>query len=144
MMRTNSLPKKERRGRCCSWVNAGSPQSSCPLNASLSFAGPLSLYSTGLHAAHTPLQNTMFSYGNSRWTCKLQEQQKAIYSKWRVCNPQSSHVPSRRDRGGQDTWLGIPLAGVCGSALSREQWRLVLDDVRSNLEKIPDCELLCL
>ena len=43
---------------------------------------------------------------------------------------------------GQDTWLDIPLAGVFGNALSREQWRLVLDDVGSNLEKISDCELL--
>ena len=37
-----------------------------------------------------------------------------------------------RDRGGQNTCLDIPLAGVCRSALSRKQWRLTL----SKLEKL--------
>ena len=51
---------------------------------------------------------------------------------WRLCNPQSTHAPPRRDRGGQNTCLDIPLAGVCRGALSRKQWRLAL----SKLEKI--------
>ena len=52
---------------------------------------------------------------------------KAICPTWRCRNPQSSHAPPRRDRGGQNTCLDIPLAGVCRCALSRkQQWRLAL------------------
>ena len=57
---------------------------------------------------------------------------KVISRTWRMRNPQSTHAPPRRDRGCQNTCLGIPLAGVCRSALSREQWRLAL----SNLENL--------
>ena len=45
--------------------------------------------------------------------------------------PKSSHAPPRRDRGGQNTCLDIPFAGVCRSVLSREQWQLVVYDVLS-------------
>ena len=49
-----------------------------------------------------------------------------------VSSPQSSRAPPRRDRGCQNTCLNVPLAYVCRSALSREQWRLAL----SKLEKL--------
>ena len=52
-----------------------------------------------------------------------------------MCNPQSIHVPPRLDRGGQNTRFDIPLAGVYRNALSRGQWRLVVDDVLSNRGK---------
>ena len=48
--------------------------------------------------------------------------------------PTEQHAPPHRDRGGQNTCLDIPIAGVCRSALSREQWRLVL----SKLGKVPE------
>ena len=35
--------------------------------------------------------------------------------------PQSCHAPPRRDRGGQNTCLDIPFAGVRRSALSRQR-----------------------
>ena len=79
-----------------------------------------------------PLENDLFFLlktlpGHSR----LQPHFKAIRPTCRVCNPQSSHAPSRRDRGGQNTCIDMPLAGVCRSALSREQWRKLVDDVLS-------------
>ena len=52
--------------------------------------------------------------------------EKPTYPTRLWCNPQSTHAPSRRDRGGQNTCLDIPRAGVCRGALSRKQWRLVL------------------
>ena len=58
-------------------------------------------------------------YGHS--SCSKQHE-KAIGPTCRVCNPQSSHAPLRQDRGGQNTCLDIPPAGVCRNALSHEQW----------------------
>ena len=52
--------------------------------------------------------------------------------------------------GGPDTCLDVPLAGVCRSALSREQSRLVLSKLEQHFEfgrnedrTDLDCELLC-
>ena len=36
-----------------------------------------------------------------------------------MCDSQRSHAPPNRDRGGQNTCLDIPVAGVCQSAVSR-------------------------
>ena len=83
------------------------------------------------HPKHTRFKMHFFSSGNSLWICKLQEHQKAIFTTWLVYNPQSSHAPPRRDRGGQNACVDMPLAGVCRSALSREQWQLVVYDVLS-------------
>ena len=44
----------------------------------------------------------------------------------RLCNPQNTHAPPRRDRGCQNTSLYIPLAYVCRSVLSRERWQMAL------------------
>ena len=44
----------------------------------------------------------------------------------RLCNPQNTHAPPRRDRGCQNTCLYIPIAYVCRSVLSREHWRMAL------------------
>ena len=66
----------------------------------------------------------------------LCRREKAIYPTWRVCNPQSSHAPPRRDRGDQDKCLDIPLACVCKGGLSCEQWRLVLDNVLAEVKQI--------
>ena len=58
--------------------------------------------------------------------------EKPLYPTPLWCNPQITHAPPRRDRGGQNTCLDIPLAAVCRGALSRKQWRLAL----SKLEKL--------
>ena len=44
----------------------------------------------------------------------------------RLCNPQNTHAPPRRDRGYQNTCLYIPLGYVCRSVLSREHWRMAI------------------
>ena len=49
-----------------------------------------------------------------------------------VNSQQRIGAPPRRDQGCQNTFLDVPLASACRSALSREQWRLSL----SKLEKI--------
>ena len=67
-------------------------------------------------------------YGHSR----LKQHKWVICPTCRVRHPQSSHVLPRRDQGGQNICLDITLAGVCRSALTREQWRLVL----SKIEKL--------
>ena len=46
--------------------------------------------------------------------------------------PRTSPPGSR----GLNTCLDIPLAYVCRSALSREQWRLVVDNVLFKLDKL--------
>ena len=135
----DSQPNKERRGRrCFSWVHACSPQAGCPLNTSLSATGPLSFHSTGIKAGHAPLQHTSTFFSFSKLPIDLQAAAtpKAICPTWRVCNPQRSQAPPRRERGGQNTCLDIRLAYVCQRSLSREQCRLMLDDVLSKLEKV--------
>ena len=80
------------------------------------------------HPKHTCLKMHFFISGNSLRIFTAAEREKAICPTCRVCNPQSSHAPPRRDRGGQNTCLDIPLAGVCRSTLSRKQWRLALSN----------------
>ena len=63
---------------------------------------------------------------------EAEAREEPIYPTCLWCNPQSTHAPPRRDRGGQNTCLDIPLPGVCRGALSLEQWRLAL----SKLEKL--------
>ena len=62
---------------------------------------------------------------------EAEAREEPIYPTCLWCNPQSTHAPPRRDRGGQNTCLDIPFAGVCRSVLSREQWQLVVYDVLS-------------
>ena len=52
--------------------------------------------------------------------------EKPLYPTPLWCNPQITHAPPRRDRGGQNTCLDIPRLGVCRRALSLEQWRRTL------------------
>ena len=51
---------------------------------------------------------------------------KVIRRTSRLCNPQNTHAPPRRDRGCQNTCLYIPLAYVLRSVLSHEHWRMAL------------------
>ena len=47
----------------------------------------------------------------------------------RLCNPQNTHAPLRRDRGDQNTCIYIPLAYVCRSVLSCEHRRMALSEL---------------
>ena len=83
--------------------------------------------------ATPPLENSFFllwklPMGHSEAAAR----EKPIYPTRLWCNPHSIHAPPRRDRGNQNTCLDISLPGVCRSALSLEQWRLV----PSKLEKL--------
>ena len=55
---------------------------------------------------------------------------KVLRRTLRLCNPQNTHAPPRRDRGCQNTCLYIPLAYVCRSVLSPEHWRMALSKLR--------------
>ena len=59
---------------------------------------------------------------------------KPIYTARLCCNPQSTHAPPRRDRGGQNTCLDIPLAVVCRSSLARKQSRLALPKLEKKIK----------
>ena len=60
---------------------------------------------------------------------------KVIRRTSRLCNPQNTHAPPRRDRGCQNICLYIPLAYVCRSVLYREHWRMGLEAWKSYVGK---------
>jgi len=56
---------------------------------------------------------------------------KCDMSDMAIVQPTEQPRTSRREEGSQKTCLDIPLTYVCRSALLREQWRLVVDNVLS-------------
>ena len=74
------------------------------------------------HPKHTHIKKRLFIYGNSLYGPANWTHTKGDTSDMAIVQPtESTHAPPRRDRGGQNTCLDIPLAGVCRSAWSRVQ-----------------------
>ena len=70
---------------------------------------------------NTPASKINFSFMETPYMdLRAGSTRKVIRRACRLCNPQSIHAPSRRDRRGQNKCLCIPHAYACWSPLSRE------------------------
>ena len=83
---------------------------------------------------HTPTSESNFLFMEIPYMdLRAGPTRKVIRWTSRLCNPQNTHAPPRRDRGCQNTCLYIPLAYVRGSVLSREHWRMALSELGKNM-----------
>ena len=78
------------------------------------------------HTKHTHIKNHFLIYGNSPHGPASWIHTKVIRRTSRLCNPQSTHAPPRRDRPGQNTCPCISHAYFYRSSLSRKQWGLAV------------------
>ena len=88
------------------------------------------------HPKHTRIKNNLLFMEIPCVDLRAGSTRKVIRRTWRLCNPQSTYAPPRRDRRGQNTCLCIPHAYVYWSLLSRERWRLALSKLEQNLLRL--------